>query len=459
MGKLNWRVLVPLFLIFCLFVYLRFYDLGHRAEFGWDQDQFSNQIVKLVEDHQPSLLGPRVNNDNGFFLAPYFTYILVPFYLLTGLHPVGMFLFQFFANTGFFFLAFFVISKLFSHRHALFFLFLWTISYILMDLETITWWPILIPPGVMLLWFLQEKIYKNPKDFKLWILTGVISGLFINMHFQFIFTLIQFGFFALLLKTKKIQTTITNIAIFLTYFVLMFIPLFIFDLRNNFLNTKLFFNYFFIKNSIQSAQYFDWPLVFSLALNPYLIVKTPFAGIVTMVGLFCATFYLYRKSSGFKSLFYLTNSIMILITPVAFSLIGMRPSEYYFLYLMPIFLLVLIDLFLITKLSQILLGLCILLAVFNYPNLKLTLEPNYGSLQYKDDLVKYIKSQVGNKKFFISFDGPPGSDGGFRYLIKIHKLNSSPDGRNPQIQVKSPSLDGKLTYGIYGVIIPEELKR
>lgn len=100
-----------------------------------------------------------------------------------------------------------------------------------------------------------------------------------------------------------------------------------------------------------------------------------------------------------------------------------------------------------------------MLAIVNVPNLKLTLDVNYGSLLYKDDLVKHIKEEVGDKKFFISFDGPPGTDDGFRYLIKIHKLNSSPDGKNPQILVRSPSPDGKLKFGIYGVIIPEELKR
>jgi len=459
MGKLSWRVLVPLLLIFILFAFLRFYDLGHRAGFGWDQDQFSNQIVRIVEEHKPSLLGPRVNNDNGFFLAPYFTYILVPFYVVTGLHPVGMLIFQVLINIGFFLLAFGVLSKLFSTKHALFFLFLWTISYVIMDLESVTWWPIMIPPGIMLLWHLESEILQNPKNIKLWVAAGITSGFFINMHFQFIFALAQFGFFALLLKTKSKKTKVRNIAICLGSFVFMFTPLFIFDLRNNFLNSQLFFNYFFLKNAVHTAHYFDWQIVLSLFLNPYLIVKSQIVGLLAVVGLFGATIYLYRRSTGFKSLFYLTNAGMVIITPIAFSLIGMRPSEYYFLYLMPLFLISFIDLFLIKKLPKLLIGLCAVLAIINLPNLKLTLDPNYNSLLYKDDLVKYIKDQVGDKKFFISFDGPPGTDEGFRYLIKIRKLNSSPDGRNPQIQVKSPSPDGKLTFGVYGVIIPEELKR
>lgn len=459
MGKLNWRTLVPLLLIFILFAFLRFYELGHRAGFGWDQEQFSDQIVRLVEDHKPSLLGPRVNNDNGFFLAPYFTYILTPFYLLTGLHPVGMLVFQVLINVVFFFLTFYVVSKLFSTKHALFFLFLWTISYQLMDLEIITWWPILVPPGIMLIWLLQSKLHKNPKNMRLWALTGITSGLFMNMHFQFVFVMGQLGLFTLLQKTKTLNDKVLNIVILIASFAIMFTPLFIFDLRNNFLNSHLFFNYFFIKNAIHTSQYFDWPVVLSLALSPYVIVKSQLGGLLAILALLSTTIYLYRRTTGFKSLFYLTNSVMILVTPIVFSLIGMRPSEYYFLYLMPIFIISLVDLFFTIKQPKLLFALCAVLAIVNVPNLKLTLDLNYGSLMYKDALVKHIEEEVGNKKFFISFDGPPGTDEGFRYLIKIHKLNSSPDGRNPQIQVKSPSPDGKLTYGIFGVLIPKELKR
>ena len=459
MGKLNWKVLVPLLLIFALFAFLRFYDLGHRAGFGWDQDQFSNQIVKLVEDRKPSLLGPRVNNANGFFLAPYFTYILTPFYLATGLHPVAMLYFQIVVNSGFFFLAFYVISKLFSPRHALFFVFLWTINSLLMDLETVTWWPILIPPGVLLLWLLESKLYANPKKKILWAITGMSAGLFMNMHFQFVFVLAQLGLFTLILKIKNKKVALTNLAVLIGAFVVMFTPLFIFDLRNNFLNSKLFFNYFFIKNAVHTAQYFDWPLVLSFMFSPYTILRSHTAGFLIIIGLICTTVYLYKRTAGFKSLFYLSNSVMLIVTPVAFTLLGMRPSEYYFLYLVPIFLITLIDLFLMKKLVPYLIGLCALLVILNISNLKLTLDPNYGSLFYKDDLVKFIKQQVGDKKFFISFDGPPGTDEGFRYLIKVHGLNSSPDGRNPQIQVKSPSPDHKLTFGWYGVLIPKELKR
>ncbi len=459
MGKLNWKTLIPLSLIFILYAVLRFYDLQHRTVFNWDQEQFSNQILQLVQDHKPTLLGPRVNNDFGFYLAPYFTYLLAPFYLLTKMHPFAMIIFQIFVNTGFFILAYKIVSKLFGVAHALFFLFLWTISYMIQDLETITWWPILIPPGILLLWYLESKLFKNPQETKFWIMTGIIAGFFMNMHFQFIFVLAQVGLFGLVLKSQNKKVLLKNIFIAIGGFLLMFAPLFIFDLRNNFLNSQLFVNYFLDKNTIYSVTYSDWPYIFANMFLPYIQIKTPLAGSVTLLALLISTVYLWKKTAGFKSLFYLTNGVMVVFSILGFTVLNVRPSEYYFLFLTPIFLVTLIDLFLLKKLIYPLLALCALLLFINTKSLKLTMEPNFDSLGYKDDLVKDIQHQVGDKRFFISFDGPPGSDGGFRYLLKVRGLNSSPDGRNPQIQVKSPAPNPGSSFGGFGVVYPVELKR
>ncbi|MFA6533384.1 MAG: hypothetical protein WCT22_05340, partial [Patescibacteria group bacterium] len=86
--------LLPVFLVFLLFMFFRFNNFGNRIGFGWDQEQYSTQVRQLIVDHKPVLLGPRTTNDRGFFLAPYFTYLITPFFLLTNLHPyaIGIFL-------------------------------------------------------------------------------------------------------------------------------------------------------------------------------------------------------------------------------------------------------------------------------------------------------------------------------------------------------------------------------
>ena len=102
MKKKFQKYILPFCIVFLLFAFLRFYNLERRIEFSWDQEQFSTQIREIVRDNKFTLLGPRVTDDKGFFLAPYFTYLLLPFYLTTNLHPSALVPFLYVVNTIFF---------------------------------------------------------------------------------------------------------------------------------------------------------------------------------------------------------------------------------------------------------------------------------------------------------------------------------------------------------------------
>src|SRR3989344_6963139 len=116
-----------LIFIFLVFAYFRFYNLDQRIIFDWDQEQYSYQIKNVLENGDFTLLGPRANNDRGFFLGPYFTYLLVPFYLIRNLHPIALIDFVVTYNIAFFLVSYFVLSRLFSKNHSYMFLSLWAI--------------------------------------------------------------------------------------------------------------------------------------------------------------------------------------------------------------------------------------------------------------------------------------------------------------------------------------------
>ncbi len=122
------KFLIVFFLIFIVFAYLRFYNLQNRIIFDWDQEHYAYEIKNIVQNHKLTLIGPRANNDKGFFLAPYFTYLMVPFYLITNLHPNGSIYFLIAYNLLFYGLSFFVVKKIFNLPSAILFLFFWTIN-------------------------------------------------------------------------------------------------------------------------------------------------------------------------------------------------------------------------------------------------------------------------------------------------------------------------------------------
>lgn len=175
------------------------------------------------------------------------------------------------------------------------------------------------------------------------------AGFFMNMHFQFIFVLVQIVLFALLLKFKNKKVSVGNLALCIGGFLIMFLPLLVFDLRNNFLNLNLFLNYFTHTDNIYKVRYYDWTFILANMLLPYIFIKTKLAGLMAIVALFVATLYLWKNSIGFKALFYLSNAVMILGSFVAFNVLAVRPSEYYFLFLIPIFVITKTDLLLTRK--------------------------------------------------------------------------------------------------------------
>ena len=152
------KVIAVALVLFFVFAYLRFFNLNNRIIFDWDQEHYAYEIKNIVVEHKLTLIGPRANNDLGFFLGPYFTYLMLPFYLLTNLHPNGSIYFLVAYNLVFYWLSFVVIKKLFNVKTALLFLILWTVNNLLTAYDIIPWWPVLIPLGVILTWkFLLEK--------------------------------------------------------------------------------------------------------------------------------------------------------------------------------------------------------------------------------------------------------------------------------------------------------------
>lgn len=223
--------------LFLLFAALRWYHLDKRIIFDWDQEQFSNQIKDIVVSHKLTLLGPRVVSDKGFFLAPYFTYILVPFYLLTRLHPMAMLYFILCMNALFFFASFFILRKLFSAHAALAFLFMWTINPLLVMYDTIPWWPVTIPTGIIATWYALRQIYDKNR-YRDWVLLALILGLFMNMHFQFIFLILFSGIFTLFLIFQK-KASLGKCIVACSVFASLCLHLFFFDLSHGLLHTHL----------------------------------------------------------------------------------------------------------------------------------------------------------------------------------------------------------------------------
>ncbi|PJE63812.1 hypothetical protein COU89_01205 [Candidatus Roizmanbacteria bacterium CG10_big_fil_rev_8_21_14_0_10_45_7] len=447
-----------LILIAIAFAATRFWQLDQRIIFDWDQEQFSNQIYDIITLNKFTLLGPRVTDDLGFFLAPYFTYILVPFYLLTNLDPSALIIFMVAINSLFFIASYKIISKMFSASHALGFLALWTFSSYHVKYDSIPWWPIYLPLGVVLVWYLLNRIRTKNRSLD-WALLGGSLGFFSNMHFQFIVMGVFCGLYLFLMfrNNKTVVFAWTKAALAVGSFLIMFTPLLLFDLRHDFLNTNLMLGYFVRSGTATQKDMWVWREVFANTFIPYTYMRSVAVSLIIGAGLIWGAWWLGKNSTDkAKALFFTATAYLLILIPVIFAAYGKRPSEYYFMVFFPFITLVIAHL--LVKLSK---TIAVVLFVFyilgNMANIRYELVTNPQGLAAKKSIVMKIKERVGDNNYTISFDGPPNTDTGFKYLLKVRSMPYGLTENYSMIGVHIPAKPGDVVQQPYGITIPKQL--
>ena len=439
--------------LFAIFLFIRLYNLNARIIFDWDQEQFSTQVMDILRNGKFTLLGPRVTDVRGFFLAPYFTYILIPFFAFTRLSPFALVLFVAFINISFFALAYRLITKMFGWVTAIIFLSLWTFSSYHAGYDVIPWWPIMLPFGALLTWWSIWRIYQKD-TLKNWLVLGLILGIFIHMHFQFVFVYLFVAVMIFIVKPKKWQS---GSQVTLSIIAALLIPLVIFDFRHNFLNSTLFTNYF-LKGSGEPKDMFVWHVVFTNAVSSFTYIRSSILAWLFYILVHIISLYTIKgEKDRFRKGFFTSAEALWITLPFVFAAYGKRPSEYYFLILFP-FVYIVFAYFLQRYIHKgFILALIFLFILINIPQIIPLFQTNRNGMQQKVMVVSKIGELVKNTPYSVSFDGPPNMDTGFRYLLKLYKYPVSDDPTVPMIGVHIPIKQNDVRVGIYGITIPKEI--
>jgi len=424
--------------ILALFTFLRFYQLPQRTIFNWDQERDAFEAQKILSG-DPSLIGPRVLGPQGFFLGPYFYYLLAPFYFLTGGHPQAIVYFLIVLNLVFFLAASLIVKKIWGEKTALIFLFLWTINPA--TIETVAWNPALIPLMLVLIWFtLFQKSY-------FWL--GLSLSLAINFHFQAIF-LAPFILLFLFWQKELLGKNLGKAAL---GFFLPFIPLLLFDLRHNFLNFKLLGQ--FIKGRGEGGNFLAWRPVLANFLTGFWGEEKIWLPLT--LALVLLTLWLVKKQKNYFSKNFLKSLLFLYpVVLLGFGIYGQRPSEYYFNFLLPFFILVL-ALF-ISSFGKLKRLFFLLLFVFLWlPKTMEKIVPVSVSLLAKDKAIAYLAEKNGETPAEVRYQTPLGEEAGFSYLLNYYGLTKATEGERKIWLVSIPPAEESQAFGKVGVkLIGEE---
>lgn len=449
-NKKNLMYLVFAVLALSVFVFYRSYNLSARIGFGWDQERDAWAVTNILAG-KFTLIGPRVQGPAGFFLPPYFFYILAPFYAIWVGNPIATAGFIVFWSVLFFAIGYLVISKIFNKKTALLFLALWAVNPLSVSIDTLAWNPVVVPLVFIILTYLIYQYFKSHK-FIYAFFAGLAFGFGISFHMQFLFVA---PFFIPVLidifKTKKVR----NLVGIILGSLLPFSPILLFDLRHNFLNLNQIVKFVQTGTGDINRVFPVWKSVSSFMVggSPSNLLAI-IIYVVIAVGL--TIFGLKLKDKIQAKVVIGLGYVWILSLPLFYLLIK-NPSEYYFNYLLIPFILA-ISIFL-KSMKRI--GILFTIICFVYFSLQARplLNDAILNLSEKDRAVILLsKITKDSTPFNISFDVPFNEDTGYRYLLNYHDVKHSGSPKDPLVEFVIPVEKRSTTFKFnqLGIFVPPE---
>jgi hypothetical protein len=210
--------------------------LNHNYLFGFDQGEHFLAVKKIVVDKDPTLIGTEVGGQGGFFQGPGWYYLLaIPFALTKG-NPYGGMVLMFLLGSGTVIAAYLLTRKMFEEKTALVTALLIAISPAIIPQSRFIWPPFPISFfSVFLLFFIYRVLQKKEKYLPLAIFTvGLMAHFEIATAATLLASLVLLVPILFIYRLTSLRTIIVSIAAF----ILAQFPLIVFDLRNNFLNTR-----------------------------------------------------------------------------------------------------------------------------------------------------------------------------------------------------------------------------
>ena len=451
-----------LFLILLLGLFFRTYKLETFYIFNHDQDLYSWIVKDILVDHHLRLIG-QLTSINGVFIGPLFYYLLIPFFLLSRLDPIGATILTTLIGLATIFSLYFVFSRFFDKNAGLIAAFLYAVSIPSAFFDR---WVVPTQPAILWsVWFLYAIFLLQKGDRRSLFIIAVLLALIWHIHLV-LMPLALLIPLAVFLSDKKVPAK-KYISPAVLFVFLMF-PFWFFEIRHGFQQTLGLLGSFTQKTDYPNGLY-RLSIIISNASH-YLWANLPFnydkifypLNFLPLVGL--SIFLKYKKILTYKYILILLSWVVLIIFPQFLQ--RKAVSEYYFSSLMVVSLLIfsLFIAYLFKSFGKIIvLFLLLLFLVFNFFMLLKTSE-NRDVYLYKKQVVQYIKNDADAHRYpcvSISYIADFGSGVGFRYLFWFEDVRTILPGKgapiyNIVIPWGTAASEIDIKFGQLGVINPKK---
>jgi 4-amino-4-deoxy-L-arabinose transferase-like glycosyltransferase len=451
------NVLFVLFLIVCGLIKY-FYDFEKKALFEADQVYLIEQAQKILNGNL-TLIGAPTSAGN-MFIGPFYNYFTAIFLKMLKFSPYTIEAISSFWGILTPIVIYLVVQKIFDKKTAVFTSIFSLFSFKFLAREDIP--PLLFPLPTLsiLIFYLLTRLNKNPKYL---IITSILIGASLHLHFSGLFFLIFLIFYFIFKKPKVSKTAIfTSIIIFFIFLL----PLFLFDLRHNFLISRNFLTFLVSQRAPSTLSFFqriNKPFLIDYEYLRNIFISLPMF-LVTLFFLFLAVFFLELLSNK-KLNFQLF--IWILMPPTLFIFYEGLIIQYYFIIQLPI-VFILFG-FAIKKIilhknnphQMILKTIAIfILTMFISGNIKYW-QSYYSrkSLYYKIKALRFIIKESRGVPIYLSHTIYYPFNFGYFYLEDYLKINKKDDKNLPIYTIIQPynwnGINSQYIFGDIGVNLPE----
>ncbi|OGD08703.1 hypothetical protein A2397_04050 [Candidatus Amesbacteria bacterium RIFOXYB1_FULL_44_23] len=455
----------PLLLVIIAFgLFCRGFAFQSRYIYAHDSDLASWMVKDILVDHHLRLVGQETSS-SGIFIGPLFYYSLIPFYLISGMDPIGSVAYSWII--GLFSVAsiYYVFSRIHNPKIGLIAGLIHAVSYGISVNEREV-----VPTTPVMLWtvwfyYAVHRLMAGDKK-SLWLLAFLFGLVWhLNLALGLLAIIVVIG---LLLKRNHFHPR--DLLMPLLIFVVMSLPLIIFEARHDYQQSRALMS---TLSSIGSPKPGSPSLLTKFQKTASYAGKnvhaiywldgklSPYFPLFLMFGLIWTKFK--KPRFGIHLWIY---GIWLAVYWIFFSLHPINLSEYYlnginilWIAMAAHFLVLLMDTNNLGKAAAF-----VLITGFLAVNLNLQLTANYSKNGYiqKKAIIQAIKTDVlkrGIPCISVSYITNPGYNLGYRYFIYLSGLKTRPVTQKvPVYSIVFPlSLVDQVdqTFGDLGLIYPQ----
>ncbi len=419
-------------LILVLFCYFRLKPIYFQTvSYTFDQGRDFLKAAEIIKTKHLTFIGP-TTGIQGLFHGAWWYYFLSTIFLFSRGAPSGFYYGVFIIHLVTVVLFAIFLKKKLGLAFSLLFLLIVTGSSYFIQLSFFPANNTLTPITVLLYLYSLSKILEGNKEIKFLFMLGLSLGLIFETQVSFGFLFIPVFIISCFLfkELRQLAGKINNISYFLSGLVIPFIPRILFEIKNNFLQTRTIIN--FLQNPTATnpvsfkGAFFDRLILFNNYFQQ--VFNFPLLALL-LLAIFMLGFLITIKNSvNNRNIFHILISQMVLLFLISLLQKNNFFWSNYFEGIQYIFLfIVLISLKFIKKiksfefLTSILIIIFASILLFDFTkSFSIKNNPPFIGLRANIYTVKNLYLQAGNSDFCVRIYTPPVIPYTYRYLFDYY---------------------------------------